>query len=302
MSPINSENDLKCGASLGGCSILLILVSLFLPFKFTLFFSGLPIFISFLAYGSNCGVAATSLASVILFLTASLEASCDIFLNFIAPAALFGGLSIKNIVKGQKTWWYPESFLLQNFVLLSFFSVVFLSLFFYSEDVLLKASQEAVKVIFKPNDPNALLARQYLASSIKYSLGISVLTKMFIGVLNFNLARLILTKMRKNIRPSFSFKDLRTHSFIAIFPLVSLTLANLFPPLSFLFSGLFIVGLFAPMCVGFQVIRRFSDGYSGNRVMIAFFIVLLMLALPTITLLIILGIVDSFYPLKRSGS
>jgi hypothetical protein len=274
---------------------------LFFPFKFTLFFSGLPIFVSFLAYGNGNGVLSTFLVSAILFLTCPLEASCDIFLNFIASAALLGYLSTKNIVKGRKTWWYPESFLLQYFVLLSLFSVAFMSMVFYPEDVLLKASKEVLKILFKPNDPNAFLLQQYFNSFIKYSVGIGVLTKMFFTVLNLGLAHLFLKKINKNIRPTYDLRNLTMHNFLAILPLAFLTLARLIAEWSFVFSGLFAVGLFAPLLVGFQVIRRFSEN-QGNGARIIFYVALFILTLPTLALLVVLGIIDSFYPIKRTDS
>jgi Na+/melibiose symporter-like transporter len=55
------------------------------------------------------------------------------------------------------------------------------------------------------------------------------------------------------------------------------------------------------MLVGLQVIRRFSEN-QGNSATIIFYVALFILTLPTIALLVVLGIIESFYPIKRTDS
>jgi hypothetical protein len=298
MSLVNSDN-IKVSAILGLGSAFLIFSSIFIPVQLPLFFAGLPIFIAYLAYGNRCGTVTSFLASTALFLIFPLELSLDVFFNMIASAALLGHLSIKNIKQNRKTWWYPESLLLQSVVILSLIAVVLVSTICYSEDLLLKASDEIVKPLLQSNGLNlSPSAQHHIASTIKYAVGIGTLIKMFIILLNFNLAHLITKKMGKNIRPGFDFGSLKTNSFMAISPLICLTVARLFPGISFIFSGLFVVGLFAPMICGFSVIYKLSD----VRARFIFSIALLILTLPTMAVALILGIVDSFYPIRKDLS
>ncbi|MDR1982594.1 MAG: hypothetical protein LBQ08_02235 [Holosporaceae bacterium] len=282
----------------GLISAFLVFSSIFIPIQVTLFFSGLPIFCAYLAYGNSCGSIAFILVTTILFLIFPAETSFDIFLSMIAPAALLGHLSIKNIEHKNKIWWYPESFLLLHFVLLSFASVAFMSAVYYSEDALLKASNEAIKPLLTSNNLNVSSVQNYITSTIKYSVGVGMLIKMLATLLNFNLAHIITKKIKRNIRPEFNLSSIKINNFIAIFPLISLTIAQIFPSVSFLCSGLFVVGLFAPMLCGFSVVYRLLD----IRARFIFSFTLLILTLPTLAVVIILGIIDSFYAIEKKAS
>ncbi|MDR0678568.1 MAG: hypothetical protein LBF44_03480, partial [Holosporaceae bacterium] len=177
-------------------------------------------------------------------------------------------------------------------------SVVLVSTICYSEEVLLKASNEIINPLLQSKGMNVSMMQSYIASTIKYSIGMATLIKMFATLLSFNLAHIISKKIRKNIRPEFNFNSLKIDNFMAILPLVCLTIAQVFPKVSFLFSGLFVVGLFAPLICGFLVIHRFLN--VRTRFILFFF--LLVLTLPTILVIIILGIVDSFHSIGRKVS
>jgi hypothetical protein len=118
-------------------------------------------------------------------------------------------------------------------------------------------------------------------------------------LLNFSLAHFIVKKMKKNIRPSFDVKNIKIHNILAILPLVSLTLANAFSCLSFVCSVIFVIGLFAPIANGFLTIYRFADKVNKNRTLISFYFALSVFTLPTIAVVIVLGVVDSFFPIAR---
>ncbi|MDR0632103.1 MAG: DUF2232 domain-containing protein [Holosporaceae bacterium] len=295
MLQISLDEDFRRAAFLGVSGAFFIFCGMFSSFHSISFLSGVPISVAYLAYGDRSGFISLFIATILLFLVSSPESSCDLFLNIMAPAALLGHFSIKNIVKNRKTWWYPETFLLRNLVLLFAASTLFLSLTIYSEDVLLKAAQNVKDSLLQSSGANAVLLQQYFISSMRYSVGIGALIKIFIALSNFSLAHCITKKIKKNIRPGFDFKKLTFHYFFTIFPLVSLTLANIFTSLSFVGSGLFVVGLFAPMAGGLSVVHRFFE--KNRSRLITFYLALLLITLPLIVGVIILGIVDSFFPL-----
>jgi hypothetical protein len=220
-------------------------------------------------------------------------------LSVVVPAALIGHLSIRSITVKRQIWWYPESFLLQNFMLLSFASVIFMSLFVHSEESLQKTVDEACNILFRSDDPQMILLKQSVVTMVKYSVGMGTLTKMLLTLITFCLARLITEKIKKNILPGFDFCNLTMNGFMAVVPVTALTAALLFPDVSFVCSGIFMVGLFAPLMCGFAVIRRLSRGRNGLRLRIILWCLMLFLTLPTILGIILLGIADSFYPLCR---
>ncbi|MDR0580655.1 MAG: hypothetical protein LBG04_00870, partial [Holosporaceae bacterium] len=154
---------------LGGVGILFVLLAAFSSIRFLLLFSGFSVMTSYLAYGSISGRITALILTIALFFTAPFEVSCDALLNIIVPAAMLGHFSIKNVTLRRKIWWYPESLLLRRVLLLYLAGVVFLSLVFYSEDILTKNVMEAMNILFKPNDASAIFVRQLLLSSVKYS-------------------------------------------------------------------------------------------------------------------------------------
>ncbi|MDR0678291.1 MAG: hypothetical protein LBF44_02005, partial [Holosporaceae bacterium] len=111
---LSNTNHIKVAALLGLISAFLIFISMFIPIHLPLFFSGLPILIAYMAYDKHCGTITFLFISLVLFLAFPMEFFLDVFLDIIAPAALLGYLSIKNIEQNNKIWWYPESLLLRN--------------------------------------------------------------------------------------------------------------------------------------------------------------------------------------------
>ncbi|MDR2645710.1 MAG: hypothetical protein LBC04_00810 [Holosporaceae bacterium] len=280
----------------GGIGVLFVLLAAFSSVRFLLLFSGLPIMASYLAYGSVSGNITTVMLITVLFFMAPLEISCDILLNVIVPAAMLGHFSIKNVTLRRKIWWYPESLLLQRVLMLYLASVVFLSLVFYSEDVLTKNATEALNVLFKPEGASAIFVRQLLLSSVKYSVGIGSLTKMFVTLMNFGLAHFITKRMKINIRQCFDFVNVRIHYTIAILPLVALTAATVSTRISFVCSGLCVVGLFAPIVSGLAAIHRIAKG--NIRILFVFYFAVLIFTLPLIVVVVLLGIINSFHEIQ----
>ncbi|MDR2107298.1 MAG: DUF2232 domain-containing protein [Holosporaceae bacterium] len=269
----------------------------------TYFFFGLPVFVAFLAFGDHRGAVVSAVAAVSSFLILPAPSATEVLFSSLAPAVLLGHLSLKSITVKRKTWWYPESLLLRRFMLLSFASVIFLSLFVYREELLMKGVNEMLKIISEGKDPKIISSAQsFGATAVKYAVGMQILMKMLISLLNFHLAHLIAKRMKKNIRPGFDFRHLTIDGFMAVTPLVALTAALLFPSVSFVCSGIFVAGLFAPMICGFSVIKGFSGGQKWERTWNVFFgCALLFLTFPTIVCVVLLGIVDSFHPIRKNA-
>ncbi|MDR2724400.1 MAG: hypothetical protein LBB25_04360 [Holosporaceae bacterium] len=287
-------------AFLGLIGAFLIFLAESSQIKVALYFSNLPIFIAYLVYGRESGGVSAVVLAIMLFLIAPLEVSCDVLLSTIAPAAVLGHLSVKSITQGRKTWWYPETFLLQNFILLYFFVLIFLSIVSYPEDYCARITQRMLKKLCPQDGPNTIFMRQYLFASYQYTVGMLTLYKMIITLLIFALVHRVTKMVKKNIRPSFDLKHLTIHYSIAIFPLIFLTLGKIFHGLSFICSGLFLVGLFAPAVSGFSVIYRLAGGKV--RTLLVFHISLLVVTVPTIVIVILIGVIDSFRSSSELGA
>ena len=290
-------------ACLGGGSLLMALFCTFSPIKLPIFFASIPLFVAYLSFGEVIGLSSTMLASVGIALFVPIQASSEIILNIFAPAAVLGHFSIKSITKGRKTWWYPESFLLRNFMLLSLFSVVALSMTFCTEQTMTEASQAAMDLLLSNgkgnNDINAIAIKQYLAFFVKYSVGISVIMKMMFSLLNFQLGHLISKRLKKNIRPEFDFSNIRIGNMMILLPLVSLTLSYIFPRIEFILCGIFVVSLFAPIISGLSLIHCFYTRKHKRRILIAYYLALFMMPIPMLFGTALLGIVDGLYPIRQ---
>lgn len=275
----------------------------FSPVKLPIFFASIPLFVAYLSFGAFIGLSSTMLASVGIALFVPIQASSEIILNIFAPAAVLGHFSIKSITKGRKTWWYPESFLLRNFMLLSIFSVVVLSMTFCNEQAMTEASQTAVDLLLSnskgSNDINAIAIKQYLAFFVKYSVGISVIMKMMFSLLNFQLGHLISKRLKKNIRLEFDFSNIRIGNLMILLPLVSLTLSYIIPQMSFILCGLFVVSLFAPIISGLSLLHYFYMQKHKRRILIAYYLALFMMPIPMLFGTALIGIIDGLYPIRQ---
>lgn len=290
--------DIGNAVIFGICGAFFVIFSGFFPLNFIAFFAGLPLFTSYLSKGEKVGLISSVLFFIIIAIFCSLEISMDVFLNIILPASIIGYFSTKHINKNKKIWWYPESFLLQNFVIISIISVILMSLTFHTENYMTKAYAEISKVILKNNNPETQLISRYFNSFVKYSVGAGVFSKMLATVSNLQIAHVICKKMKINIRPEFNILDLSISIWIAVLPIISLTIAQIIPSISFICSGIFVVGLFAPMLNGFSVLDFYANKKQRRSVLTSVYIALFIFPLPVILLTVLLGIVDSFYSIR----
>ena len=297
---INSikSKDIGSAVALGVCGACFVIFGGFFPLNFTLFFAALPLFISYLSRGEKSGLISSVVFSIIIGIFCPMEVSLDVFLNIILPASIIGYFSIKYITKNKKNWWYPESFLLRHFVIISLVSVILMSLTFYTENHMIKVYEEATKIILKSDTPETRLLSKYFSSFVKYSVGVSVFSKMLVTVSNLQIAHLICKKKKMCIRPDFKMLDLSISNWAAVLPIGSLAVAQIFPSVSFIFSGIFVVGLFAPMINGFSILHFFAHKKQKRSILTVVYISLFIFPIPVILLTVLLGIVDSFYSVR----
>lgn len=282
-------------ALFGGISGFMALFCVFTPIKFLVLFSSLPLLFAYLVYGRVVGTGAGALSSVIVLAIAPIEASIDVVFNILASSALLGYLSVLSVVKSRKTWWYPESLMLKHFTMFSLFSVIFLSLTVCSERAMLEASQKALEFLASSgsNAFNYVVVKKYIESTVKYSVGINVLTKMCFVVFNLQLAFLLSKKMKKNIRPGYSLLDIRVDNWMVVLPLATLSLSFIFPNFAFILCGIAIVSGFAPMFCGLSFVHCLYAKKHQRRVLIAYYLALFMIPVPMILGTVLLGIVDT---------
>ncbi|MDR1560859.1 MAG: DUF2232 domain-containing protein [Holosporaceae bacterium] len=305
MLPSKSSNhNILIAVFLGICSLFVTLESRFIQIKFLLSFLNVPLLFSYLSYGPKCGFISSVVVGIPIFFFFSLNNFLDICLNMIAPAIMLGCFSTKYIVKERKIWWYPETLLLQNFALFSFIILVLCSFTFRSEDMVLKILQEARRPIIKfMRDVDEFQTRQIwcaINAFVKYAAGIEVLCNMFSTLSNFYIAYLIGKKTQTNIRTEYNFLELRIPSWLAIFPLVALTATYFFPDFSFVFCGLFVVGLFAPIVSGISLVHYIAKTKNSRYILVIFYVGAFIFPILFFPCVVTLAIIDSFHSLRKS--
>lgn len=284
----------------GICAAFLVLFCGFFPFNFSIFFAGLPLFFSYLSCGKYDGALSSLVTFIIVVVFCKNEIVLNVSLNVIFPAVVLGQCSIKSIVNGKKTWWYPESFLLNHLVFISILSLIVMSLTFYNENKILSLYDETMKILFKDNtSPEVAIICKQFQKFIKYSVGIGIFSKMLITISNLQIASIISKRLKMNIRPQFDTTNITVPYWLSIISIIFLTVASIAPGLSFIFSGLSVVGLFAPMISGLSLIHFYAQKMKREKILISLYIVLFIFPLPVIFFAIAFGIIDSFYPMRQ---
>lgn len=299
-NPLYMLREYRGAVLLGvGCALWCIF-NVHFAFGLLLFLSGVPIFFSYLSYGQKSGFISAFIATIIPFAFVPIEISIDVFLNIILPSSMVGHLALRNIVKNRKKWWYPESFLLNNFVILFSFVMIIMSFTLRAEESITKIYEEAVKIIFSENANFYISgAGQDLRSVIKYYEGIATFYNMLATILNLHIAYALGRKFKTNIRISFDMINITISNWLAVMPLVALTLSKMLPSLAYVFCGLFVVGLFAPALGGFSVIGFIIKKRKMRRAPLFITALVIIFPLHIMTLVALLGIVDSFYPIRK---
>lgn len=293
--------DTRNAIILGMCGAFLVIPSGFFLLNLIVFFAGLPLFISYLSRGEKSGLISSATFLIMAAIFCPMAISLNVFLNIILPTSVIGYFSVQHISKNKKTWWYPESLLLRHFVIISIVSLILMSLTFYTEKDMMNAYSEIPKLFLKTDNPDALLMKKYLTSLekyVKYAVGANVLSNMMGVISNLYIAHLICKKMKINIRPNFDILNLSVSQLVVILPIVALTIAQIVPCLSFICSGLFVVGLFAPMISGFSILHFFINEKQKRSILMTFYIALFIFPLPVMLLVIMVGIIDSFYSVR----
>lgn len=295
----NQATD-KSAIFLGLAGVFVAFFSICTPLKFLLLFLNIPIFYSYFTLGSRSGLITTAVLLVPMLIFMPFSAFCDIFLNTIAPAVLVGHFSIQNISQNRKKWWYPESFLLRDVTLLAIFSVIFLSVTFFRESVILDSYTNALKVVsgIEGMENVQVNLSLVLKSIVKFSVGIGIFTKMMLNVMNFKIADALAKRFHKNLRPDFDFSAVRVPTLLALLPLLSLALCLGIDAISFIFGGIFIVSSFAPIICGFSLLHAAANRLQKNWILVLLYLALLCMPIFMLLSIMLLGIIDSFYEIR----
>lgn len=301
---VSSCNDFRSAVLCGLLSAFLIFSCGFLQYGLLFgslsVFSGLPLFFSFLSYGKNDGIVSCAVVFVIVACVCGHEIVLTEALNDIIPAAVLGVCATKKIVKKNKTWWYPESFLLLYLILLSSISTVVMSYTMFSEEKMAVLCSAVIDKLFVGAGlkTEAALVTEQIKPIMKYFAGFSIFIQMLAIISNLQIAQIISRKFKHNIRPRFDYCNITIPCLLAISPIILLTIAEIFPSISYLGHGLSVVLLFAPMASGLSLIHFYADHTKRNGLLASFYILLLFFALPMLLIAAILGVIDSFRPLR----
>lgn len=271
------------------------------------FLGGSALFFSYLSQGQISGVVSSAVTTICMaFLLPSVVFSHRL-LETVVPTAILGYFMMRNIKKDGKVWWYPESFLLRDCSIIFYMVWIVLAYTLQTEDNVFNIYETAVRTIF-PQYVDFFTKGDgavQIKSILSYCGGIPVFLSMFETVFNLEMAYICKVRLKEkfnapgfNSRNSFDFLNLDIPSWMALFPLVAFIFASVFPSFSYVLRGLGVVGLFAPATCGFSLIYWVASK-RGNRRLITLFIVLtLVFPIYLILAIAMLGIINSFYPLR----
>jgi hypothetical protein len=267
-----------------------------------LFFAPFPLLFVYCIDEPRCGLCAALVASLATALFCPLKICIDTLLCLIAPSMMLGSFLNDNIVKNKKTWWYPESFLLRNFVIVYFIAAIVLSFTVFPESYVdemyrsVFANMEKLEGVTQQQIDSIKSATEYLKPYyLKFFLGFEVIVKMFMVAINLRLAHALGKKIAKNIRSTIDLRNIRISHWMAVSPMVFFTLSQIFVGASYLLTALFVVTLFAPLIAGFSVGHYFFASFQHTRFW-NFIFILFSVFFPLVIAL--LGFVDSFYSLR----
>ncbi|GHU14162.1 hypothetical protein FACS189449_10470 [Alphaproteobacteria bacterium] len=296
-----NHRELLIAAACGLCSAFLFVLGFFGGF-----FASVVLCFAFLSYGKLVGIVSSTITFAVIVLLNSgiaLEALCV----DIIPTAVVGYSLLRNIKTNGKIWWYPESFVLRDLVLVSLLLLVLMSITTYSEVSVRNRVDDVVRLIIAANasiDPQGLAVLLKLGT--KYFLGLTVFANVTDVISSFLIAHSICKYRKKNIRPSFDTYNISISPLLAVFPLVALTVSFACEGLSYLFNGLAIASLVAPLMSGLSIVHFFANGGKYSQIILVMFYLMLLLMCPLVLLsVVLLGAIDSFYairPLFRTES
>lgn len=271
-------------------------------FAFGIFLSlgGVPILFSYLSKGHRVGLISTLFATLIIFLFIPFRASANILLNIILPSSAIGCFALKKIVQNGKIWWYPESFLLNNIVIIFSIVLLIMSYTLHSEENVAKICGDVIKFVFSENTDLYLnVAMRKLQAIAKYFEGITAFFNMLGTVVNLQIAYALGKKIKSNIRPSFDTAHITISKGLAFFPIIAFIASQISSLLSYAFGGLFVVGLFAPTLSGLSIISFIAQKKKIKRVWGIITILFIVFPMYIVIFAAVLGLIDSFYPIRE---
>lgn len=284
-----------------GCAVWFALNS-YLLFGVLSFIGASAIFFSYLSYNQKGGLVSAVTATICLLPLVSLESVAHFFLNDILPTAILGHLLMRNIVQDQKIWWYPESFLLRDCTFV--FSGIWLIMAYtlMPEATMMKLYETLMKILFQSNAEffTKGAGAEQMRYMFSYSGGALTFCNMLEAAFNLEMAYAWGKKYKTNLRTSFDLLNLRIPNWMVLLPWIFLVLAHMIPAHAYLLKGLFIGTLFAPAICGLSIVYFIAEKKQKlRRLPMITIILVLLLPLHMIGLLVLLGMIDSFYQIRN---
>ena len=182
-------------------------------------------------------------------------------------------------------------------------SLAFMSVTFFTNEKIRAIYDVVVEkgILVAANKPEADMAaiNALFSRFSKYFLGFVFFFQMLATLFNFQLSHFLSLKLKKNIRPKFDFLNLSSPYYISVIPIVSLTIANLVPGLHFTFSSLAVAGLFMPTVCGFSIVHFYAKERKQKNILVIAYLMLLIFPLLIILFMAAIGVIDSFFPVRR---
>lgn len=304
MSPIKESfysidrGAVQLGAFFGVLCSVMALSGFYFLFPVFLFFASVPVLLAYLARGAAVGHVAFVVSTLTLaLLSPTLRVFCDFLLNALAPAALMGYFSIQSKTEGRKIWWYPESLLLRNFMIFSLISLLIQSFTICSESSMRSIVTEFVAAMSK-HVGTVGVDESTVDIIVNYSVGVGVVVKMFITMLNFQFAHVLSYRLKSNIRKDFHLLHVRLRNWMVLLPLGSLCASYVIPQLSFWLSGIFVVGMFASVIGGVSMLHSYYEHHHRKRILVAYYLTLFMMPVPVLCVTAAIGVIDCLYPMR----
>lgn len=271
------------------------------------FCGGSALFFSYLSLGQRGGLISSVSAAVCTAPLLSFEGAAHLLLEVVIPTTVLGYLMMRNIQKDGRIWWYPESFLLRDCVVIFYIVWIIMAYTLQTEANTFRIYENVIKAVF-PQYSDFFIKGEGAArmkSIFMYYGGILTFLSMFEVVFNLEMAcawgRKLSTKVDNIdlIRGSFDFLNLRIPNWLAVFPLVTLLLAKLFPSFSYVLNGLTVGGMFAPAACGFSLIYWIVEKNGRRKWANAVVLLTLIFPIHVIGLIALVGAVDSFLSLRK---
>ena len=271
------------------------------------YIAGIPLFLAGLSVGSVAGLVASATGVVGLYLSQPSALGTTYALFNAVPAMLLVMLALRHRTGiDQKTYWYPEGFLMTALALYP--CTVFLAVVIMTFDqtggllAMTTASLHQTVDLFQDKiDPNALMQFtnmiDYLARMLPAFAGCAW---MIITMLCMVCAQNILIRQKWSIRPAFSLQALHIPAWM-IFAVAVTGLVSQFAPAPFDYIGINLSILLGMpfFFVGLAIVHAWAATFKSPKVVLAIFYILASLVVWSSLLVAALGVIDEWFNFRQ---